>query len=539
MRLAATASSARAARGSSAGATAATPAARPANSLRLAGSAAGGVGWGWKRRKARRGGRAGTGARGSRAASAPPIRALSGRGALSCPPMAGQERARRLGARATRRRGPWPRARATRHPGRPHHRSSPGPRRTRTCAWRAPAGLRRREGKGRRRWGAHPRGSVRRDHGLPLLRTGQAAGHAGGVHGGRGGDGGPGVRSATARRRPLCPPVGAPFVRAPPPCIAAALATLDRPAGAGGEERRPRRRPVAWLPAVGRGGASPSPALERADWIHAPRLRRRRRAPRAPPPTPVAPPSHSLRQTVDASVAAVFGDSGDAPPRATSAPPHLEQLWAAQQPVRRRRGARVACVPSPPPHSPRSRSSGAECALRAGARAGARPRRLQPLPPLFRHFPLPPTPPTAAGRPPWAATFDATKTMKNSTRCRRQRGGACRRRCSVGTAEALRPCSPTTSPLLPAPLLTGTIRLMTTAARPVMACCGRWAALLSPTPRPAWAASPGRTRPRATPRSTCRMGWGGWPCRRGSTRGRLPPRRGRRRRRRRRRRQTA
>ena len=37
------------------------------------------------------------------------------------------------------------------------------------------------------------------------------------------------------------------------------------------------------------------------------------------------------RPDVDASVAALIGDGfADAPPRATSAPPHLEQLWAAQ-----------------------------------------------------------------------------------------------------------------------------------------------------------------------------------------------------------------
>ena len=40
---------------------------------------------------------------------------------------------------------------------------------------------------------------------------------------------------------------------------------------------------------------------------------------------------HHSRPDVDASVAALIGDGfADAPPRATSAPPHLEQLWAAQ-----------------------------------------------------------------------------------------------------------------------------------------------------------------------------------------------------------------
>ena len=48
-------------------------------------------------------------------------------------------------------------------------------------------------------------------------------------------------------------------------------------------------------------------------------------------PNPPQKKTPQRRPDVDASVAALIGDGfSDAPPRATSAPPHLEQLWAAQ-----------------------------------------------------------------------------------------------------------------------------------------------------------------------------------------------------------------
>ena len=49
------------------------------------------------------------------------------------------------------------------------------------------------------------------------------------------------------------------------------------------------------------------------------------------PPSSFPKKTQPRRPDVDASVAALIGDGfSDAPPRATSAPPHLEQLWTAE-----------------------------------------------------------------------------------------------------------------------------------------------------------------------------------------------------------------